>query len=137
MKKSNDAPDVKHETNITGKPHRWKPGESGNPDGRPRTGKAMSELLRGLVVGTRDGRAIAKKIVAEAKGGNMTAIGIILDRLEGRCPQIIETPGGGAANVLAMCLEMDRLTAPSDPRMIEAARIESEKQSPITEGKKP
>ena len=88
----------------------------------------MSELLRGLVVGTRDGRAIAKKIVAEAKGGNMTAIGIILDRLEGRCPQIIETPGGGAANVLAMCLEMDRITAPGAPR------IESKNQTPNPDG---
>lgn len=27
-------------------PHRWRPGESGNPIGRPRTGLAISEIIR-------------------------------------------------------------------------------------------
>ena len=56
----------------------------------------------------------------EALAGNMNAMGMVLDRIEGKCPQIIEAPGGGVSLVLAMVAEMDRVTAPGAPAQIEA-----------------
>jgi hypothetical protein len=51
--------------------------------------------------------------VREALAGNMNAIGMVLDRVEGKCPQIIDAPGGGVSLVLAMVAEMDKITAPA------------------------
>jgi hypothetical protein len=54
--------------NIT-YPNRWKPGESGNPRGRPRRGSALTELLRlkgeqSIVIGGEE--KPAKEALAEA-----------------------------------------------------------------------
>jgi hypothetical protein len=80
----------------------------------------MSEMLRLKVAGTAAGRALIKKLIDEALAGNMNAMGMVLDRVEGKCPQIIEAPGGGVSLVLAMVAEMDRVTAPGAPAQIEA-----------------
>src|SRR5215211_4476584 len=60
----------------------WQPGVSGNPDGKPkgarnRTTVAMEALLEG------DAEAITQKAIELAKGGDITAIRLCLDRL---CP---------------------------------------------------
>ena len=59
---------------------RFKPGQSGNPRGRPRgsrhkTTLAIEKLLDG------EGEAITRKAIELAKGGDMAAIRICLDRL--------------------------------------------------------
>ena len=92
-------------------PHRFQPGQSGNPKGRPKSGKAISDLVRAELAGNK-GKALARVLVREALAGNMVALGMVLDRVEGKCPQIIEAPGGGVSLVLAMVAEMDRVTAP-------------------------
>ena len=59
---------------------RFKPGQSGNPSGRPKgsrhkTTLAIEKLLDG------EGEEITLKAIELAKGGNMAAIRICLDRL--------------------------------------------------------
>ena len=99
-------------------PHRFQPGQSGNPKGRPKSGRAISDLVRAELAGNK-GKALARVLVREALAGNMNAMGMVLDRIEGKCPQIIEAPGGGVSLVLAVVAEMDRVTAPGAPAQIE------------------
>lgn len=70
----------------------FRPGESGNPGGRPRQG-VVSEALRALLAaagGGRDGvtlaEALARTLVDHAERGNLHALREILGRTEGRWP---------------------------------------------------
>lgn len=61
---------------------RFRPGQSGNPDGRPKgarnkTTLAMEELLDG------EAEAITRKAIELAKAGDITAIRLCMDRM---CP---------------------------------------------------
>ena len=64
----------------------FKKGQSGNPKGRPRTRPLQNALLQALCEES-DGPAqleqIAKKLIEEAKRGNMAAIKFLFERLEG------------------------------------------------------
>lgn len=80
-----------------GAPYRWKPGQSGNPGGRPKTkviSKACRELLALDVPGDRRGRTYAEKIVAKwaklALHGSLVAGQMLADRAEGRPRQTID-----------------------------------------------
>lgn len=61
-------------------PAAWKPGQSGNPKGRPkgalnRTTRAVLALMEG------DAENITRIAIDAAKAGDMTAVRLILDRL--------------------------------------------------------
>jgi len=58
----------------------WKPGESGNPGGRPKGSKHKTTLaLEAMLEG--EAKAITRKAIELAKGGDLTAIRLCLDRL--------------------------------------------------------
>ena len=61
-------------------PHAFKPGTSGNPAGRPAgsRGKAVNMLLALM---DTDAPAITRAVIDAAKGGDLMAAKIILDRL--------------------------------------------------------
>ena len=76
------ADDVKQEKNIG---HRWQPGESGNPNGRPRKGFAMTDIMRQMLDENGNiSKAIMSKLLQMAASGDMAAIREVLDRLEGK-----------------------------------------------------
>jgi hypothetical protein len=80
----------------------WKKGQSGNPNGRPRKNKALSEELRRLLQGQAPGKketnlqVITAKLVTLAREGDKDAIRYIFDRLEGRPAQALEFSGDKA-----------------------------------------
>ena len=66
-------------------------GKSGNPKGRPKKGKAMTDALRTALNKSEDGkqnkRAIAEKLVELARGGNVEAMKMVFERVDGKVPQ--------------------------------------------------
>lgn len=82
-------------------PHRFKPGESGNPKGRPKGSKNISTQMKKILfqrikyndplTGKRRMRSIADHIalalVGEALKGNVQAVRQIQERLEGKVEQ--------------------------------------------------
>jgi hypothetical protein len=78
----------------------WKPGISGNPNGRPRKSECVTSLLRELLENDpvevikmwNEGEVTgamqtAKALFAKMSKGDMTAIREALDRVEGKVPQ--------------------------------------------------
>jgi len=76
---------------------RWKPGESGNPKGRPKT-ITLSEAYRNALAqpmpNDKQGRTIAEviaeKLALEAAKGSIKAAKEIADRVEGRPKQAVD-----------------------------------------------
>jgi hypothetical protein len=74
----------------------WKPGQSGNPRGRPKT-RTLSEELRARLKeqypGRSDatyGRMVAHKLVDLAIDGEIAAIREVFDRTEGKPKQVVD-----------------------------------------------
>ena len=67
----------------------WKPGESGNPNGRPLADETMTGVLKSLA----DKEEIAKKLLELAQNGNVAALKYIYDRIDGMPRQSVELTG--------------------------------------------
>ncbi|MCK9381956.1 MAG: DUF5681 domain-containing protein [Sulfuritalea sp.] len=61
-------------------PHAWKPGQSGNPKGKAAgsRNKATAMVLNLMETGARE---ITDAVITAAKGGDLTAARMVLDRL--------------------------------------------------------
>lgn len=65
--------------NWTPKPTKWQPGQSGNPAGRKPGEKSKRTLVaEALNAGSED---VARKVIAEALQGDMTAAKLVLERV--------------------------------------------------------
>ncbi len=66
-------------------------GQSGNPKGRPKKGQTMADALRTVPNKTQDGkqnkRAVAEKLVEMARGGNLEAMKLLFERVDGKVPE--------------------------------------------------
>jgi hypothetical protein len=74
---------------------RIKPGSVLNPDGKPKGTKHMSTILSGaLDLSNKDGltnqEVIIQKVIDLAKEGNMKAIELVWNRVEGKSPITID-----------------------------------------------
>ena len=74
--------------------HQWKKGQSGNPNGRPKSGFALNEYITELAnVELEDKKtmleAVVGKVYEEALDGNMSAINFLADRILGKPSQSI------------------------------------------------
>lgn len=82
---------------FTGGKH-WVKGQSGNPNGRPKKGKSMTELLEAYGK-TKDGeltkrQKLIQKLYELAFDGNIYAIKYIMDRIDGKPHESIRIEGG-------------------------------------------
>ena len=74
----------------------WKPGESGNPNGRPPNENSLSNIWREELEktdtdsGLSNKEIIATVLVRLAKEGNLVAIERVYDRVEGKPAQSID-----------------------------------------------
>lgn len=74
---------------------RWKPGQSGNPGGRPKW-KPLTQALQELIDERPElMRELAKSLVVKAGKGDVSAFNTIFDRLEGKVAQSI----GGSTEI--------------------------------------
>ncbi len=71
----------------------WKPGQSGNPGGRPKW-KPISEALQHLVT-PKVAEAIASELILRAGKGDVSAFNALTDRIEGKVTQTV----GGSTDV--------------------------------------
>lgn len=79
----------------------WKPGQSGNPGGRPKSKPLTDELLRFLEQEAPKGKGqtwaslIAEALVKKARRGDVRAITELANRIEGKPRQAVELSGNG------------------------------------------
>ena len=71
----------KQEKNIG---HRWQPGESGNPNGRPKKGHSITETIKAMMDERPEiKKALAAKVLQMASEGDITAMKTIWNYLDG------------------------------------------------------
>jgi len=92
----------------------WVKGRSGNPRGRPRRGSCLADLLRRELdragpAGVAQKEAIVNKLVELAFEGDLRAIDMIFDRLEGRPAQRQELTGAEGAPLLVGRMSDDEI----------------------------
>jgi hypothetical protein len=77
----------------------WKPGESGNPKGRPRAGNSIRELMAMRV----NNEQFVDRVLELAMEGNATALREVLERLDGKVPQgLVGSDGGSLAGAITV-----------------------------------
>jgi hypothetical protein len=70
--------------NKSDKPWLWKPGESGNPMGRPHKGHSITETIRRMMDEKPEiKKALASKILQSALDGDITAMKTIWNYIDG------------------------------------------------------
>jgi len=92
--------------------HKWQPGQSGNPGGRPRTSIFRDALVRAITKLAKDKSghqvelidAIAQQLMAKAIKGDLAAIAMIADRTDGKPAQSVTVggPDGGAIPITTL-----------------------------------
>lgn len=66
-------------------PYQWKPGESGNPSGRPKESVSLVTKLRQyLTTHPTEANQVIESMVKQGKLGNMIATKEMLDRIDGK-----------------------------------------------------
>lgn len=88
----------------------WQKGQSGNPAGRT-TDKALTAALRiELREAGKDGltrsRRVVRKLLKVAEEGNVTAIQLVFDRLEGKAPQAIAMTHSGEVSLVDLLSDL-------------------------------
>lgn len=93
--------------------HQFKPGQSGNPGGRPKSKlitRAYQEILERVdeKSGKTFAEIIAEVVVLAAKDKNLPAVKEITDRTEGRPNQPVELSGVTGVDMMIEMSDLDR-----------------------------
>ena len=89
------------------KPHRFKPGESGNPAGK-KPGTRNKATMAAQVLLDGEAEALTRKVVTLALAGNLAALRLCLERI---CPPRKERPVNVNLPVVAEAGDLPRLTS--------------------------
>ena len=83
--------------------YQFKPGQSGNPKGRPPKLPRLDDLLADILGEEKDGQtateAILKRIRLQATQGNLKAAEMLLERAYGKARQAVEITGKDGAPI--------------------------------------
>lgn len=81
----------------------WKPGQSGNPGGKPAGTLSLVALARKLLADNPEAaRGIVENWIRQAGEGNEKALGFmraLLDRIDGPVPTQVQGPDGGPVEI--------------------------------------
>lgn len=90
------------------KDYRWKPGQSGNPGGRPK-GRSITARLRALLEQEHGGKQladlVAERFLKDVLQGKLGHLKEMLDRLEGPVPSKTEVSGEGGSSLVFHIVE--------------------------------
>lgn len=81
----------------------WKPGQSGNPKGRPKKGETLTDALSAKL----DKDMLAEKLLALVEEGDFAAIKYAYDRIDGRPKETIEQTIKNLPDVIEVDLSED------------------------------
>ena len=74
------------------RPGRWKKGESGNPNGRPKGSVSLVGMLKKLLEeNPGEGEAVVKQWIEDAKGGRFPQLKEMIERIDGKVADKIES----------------------------------------------
>jgi len=89
-------------------------GKSGNPQGRPKKGETLTDLLREKIETTKTAKEkltrkekIIEKLIALAEGGDLSALKYLFDRIDGRPKESIELTDGAVDTRLKEIMSYD------------------------------
>lgn len=109
---------------------KFRPGQSGNPSGRPKGLKPSVAALRKELITDEDLRAIVDVVVEKAKEGDLIAAGMILDR---RLPRLRVTEHVEASVSLEELVSTaNSIPAPSWPQRANATSATSATPNPAS-----
>ncbi len=91
----------------------FKPGQSGNPDGRPKTAHVRQEILRVFRENPEDVASIVKAQIEKAKSGDTAGFKAVVDHVEPALPKEIKVTSDVADKIDAVC-EMSAEYIPKD-----------------------
>lgn len=73
---------------------RWKPGQSGNPKGRPKLGETWADAFRAALT-PADKLDVVRSLIERAKAGDMMAAKLVMERMDGLPKGSHEVTGSG------------------------------------------
>lgn len=80
--------------------HKWKPGECGNPKGRPKKGYSITEMMKQMMEEAPEKkRALGEAILAKALTGDIAAIKAIWNYMDGMPKQGVEVTGEDGGDI--------------------------------------
>jgi len=90
-------------------------GQSGNPQGRPKKGETLTDLLREKIEATKTAKEkqtrkelIIERLITLAEGGDLAAVRYVFDRIDGRPKESIELTDGAIDTKLREIMGYDK-----------------------------
>lgn len=107
----------------------WKPGQSGNPHGRPSKKPITLALEMELKAEPKRARRIARRLLDMAEAGDLPAIKEVLDRTDGKAAQSLildQTLIIARGELIARAVELGNRVIDGEAREIEVPMLPAE-----------